>query len=204
MTRAILPQPLPSAARADNRGDYAPQADGRLLKVDPSKCFASPCPGCSNCDTLCELETVVERAREFVDASQSTATRRAYASDWRDFDAYCSKRGLQSLPATPQTLTMYLTDLAGYAKLATIKRRLAAISQIHKERGLESPTAHEIVRRVVRGIGRTIGASQAKKSAVTLDYLRAMLLEIHGDDLKAKRDRAILLLGFAAALRRSE
>jgi integrase len=99
---------------------------------------------------------------------------------------------------------MYLTDLAGYAKLATIKRRLAAISQIHKERGLESPTAHEIVRRVVRGIGRTIGASQAKKSAVTLDYLRAMLLEIHGDDLKANRDRAILLLGFAAALRRSE
>ncbi|HEV3090337.1 MAG TPA: hypothetical protein VGX91_02730, partial [Candidatus Cybelea sp.] len=202
MTATILPQALPVAASADNR-EYVAQANGRRLLVDRSKCFASPCPGCSNCDTLCEVETV-ERAREFVDASQSTATRRAYASDWRDFDAYCSKRDLLSLPATPQTLTMYLTDLAGYAKLATIKRRLAAISQIHKERGLESPTAHEIVRRVVRGIGRTIGASQAKKSAVTLDYLRAMLLEIHGDDLKAKRDRAILLLGFAAALRRSE
>lgn len=146
----------------------------------------------------------LDRAREFVEASQSAATRRAYASDWRDFEGYCHERCLDALPATPQTLALYLTDLAGRAKLATIKRRLAAISQRHKERGLASPTAHEMVRRVVRGIGRTIGASQRKKSAVTLDYLRAMLLEIRGDDLKAKRDRAIILLGFGAALRRSE
>lgn len=151
-----------------------------------------------------DLALVVDRAREFVDASQSKATRRAYASDWRDFSSYCERRGLSSLPATPQTLTLYVTDLAQTAKLATIKRRLAAISQAHKERGLASPTTHEIVRRLVRGIARTNGSAQVRKSAVTLDYLRAMLLEIRGDGLKAKRDRAILLLGFAAALRRSE
>ncbi|HEX4014593.1 MAG TPA: site-specific integrase [Candidatus Cybelea sp.] len=176
MTSNILPQVLPAGASADNR-EYS---------------------------ALCEVDGVVDRAREFVEASQSTATRRAYASDWRDFEGYCSKRGYAWLPATPQTLTVYLTDLADRAKFATIKRRVAAISQTHKERGLESPTTHEIVRRVVRGIGRTIGAAQVKKSAVTLDHLRAMLLEIRGDDLKAKRDRAILLLCFAAALRRSE
>ena len=61
-----------------------------------------------------------------------------------------------------------------------------------------------MVRRIVRGIARTNGSSQARKSAVTLDHLRAMLLEVRGDDLKAKRDRAIVLLGFSAALRRSE
>ncbi|HEV3090472.1 MAG TPA: hypothetical protein VGX91_03410, partial [Candidatus Cybelea sp.] len=81
MTTAILPQTLPEGASADNR-KYVAQANGRTLLVDRSKCFANPCPGCSNCDTFCEVETVVERAREFVDASQSTATRRAYASDW--------------------------------------------------------------------------------------------------------------------------
>jgi site-specific recombinase XerD len=146
----------------------------------------------------------LDRARAFVDASRSQATRRAYASDWRDFSSYCGRHGLQSLPATPQSVTLYLTDLSQRSKLATIKRRLAAIAQTHTERGLESPTTHEIVRRVVRGIGRTIGAAQTKKSAITLDHLRAMLLEIHGDSLKARRDRAIVLLGFAAALRRSE
>jgi integrase len=203
MALPILPQALPAGASPDN--EYVRQASGRVLRIDRAKCFfPSACPGCANCDTLCEVEQVVEKAREFVEASRSTATRRAYASDWRDFETYCKKRGLNALPATPQTLTLYLTDLAERAKFATIKRRLAAISQMHKERGLESPTAHEIVRRVVRGIGRTIGSAQAKKSALTLDHLRAMLLEIRGDDLKAKRDRAIILLGFAAALRRSE
>lgn len=69
---------------------------------------------------------------------------------------------------------------------------------------LESPVAHEVVRRIVRGIARTHGSSQARKSAATIDNVRAMLLELRVDDLKATRDRAVILLGFAAALRRSE
>jgi integrase len=146
----------------------------------------------------------IDRAREFADAAYSDATRRAYASDWRDFQEYCITNGLTAMPAAPQTLVLYLTNLAQWAKLSTIRRRLAAIVQTHRERGLEPCSSHEMVRRVVRGIARTIGASQAKKEAITLEQLRALLLEIHGDVLKAKRDRAMLLLGFAAALRRSE
>jgi hypothetical protein len=74
----------------------------------------------------------------------------------------------------------------------------------HRQTGLESPTAHEVVRRVVRGIQRTHGSAQTRKSAVSVNDLRAMLLEIRGSELKAARDRACVLLGFAAALRRSE
>jgi integrase len=99
---------------------------------------------------------------------------------------------------------LYATQLADRAKLATVRHHVVAIAFTHRERGLESPTTHEIVRRLLRGIARTLGASQTKKSAVTLDVLRAMLLCIRGDDIKAKRDRAMVLLGFAAALRRSE
>lgn len=146
----------------------------------------------------------IERARQYVDASRASATRRAYESDWRDFSAYCAARYLSALPATPQTIVLYLTDLAEKAKFATIKRRLVSIARTHKERGLESPTTHEIVRSLIQGIARTKGTSQAKKAAVTLDHLRAMLLEIRGEGLKAKRDRAMLLLGFSGALRRSE
>jgi integrase len=151
-----------------------------------------------------ELALVVDRARGYAEASHAANTRRAYGVGWSDFAAYCSQHGLQSLPASPQTVALYVTSLAARAKLATIQLYLAAIAAKHREIGLGPPTVHEMVRRVVRGIARTIGASQARKSAVTLDYLRAMLLEIRGDGLKAKRDRAIVLLGFSAALRRSE
>lgn len=162
-----------------------------------------PQPLCSAARLDNDLATL-DRAREYADASRAEATNRAYAADWRDFTAYCDARGVQALPATPQTVVQYVTDLAERSKLATIRRRLAGIAQTHKERGLESPTTHEMLRRVLRGIARTLGSAQAKKSAVTLDHLRAMLLEIPGDGLKARRDRALLLLGFGAALRRSE
>jgi integrase len=151
-----------------------------------------------------DLALLVDRARDYADASRAENTRRAYRIGWNDFSAYCRTRRFDSLPASPQILALYVTTLAQRAKLATIRLYLAAIAEKHRETGLESPTSHEMVRRVVQGVARTNGASQARKSAVTLDHLRAMLLEIRGDDLKAIRDRAILLLGFAAALRRSE
>jgi integrase len=150
------------------------------------------------------LALVVDRARDYAEAAHAENTRRAYRAGWNDFAAYCGANGLELLPASPQTVALYVTSLAERAKLATIRLYLVAIAQNHKERGLGSPVAHEMVRRVVRGIARTIGASQTRKSAVTLDHLRAILLEVRGDDLKARRDRAIVLLGFAAALRRSE
>jgi integrase len=150
------------------------------------------------------LAAVVEQARDYAEASHSENTRRAYTVGWNDFAVYCAGHGVPSLPASPQTVALYVTTLAERAKLATIRQYLAGITDKHRENGLESPAAHEIVHRIVRGIARTNGASQTRKSAVTLDYLRAMLLEVRGDDLKAKRDRALLLLGFAAALRRSE
>lgn len=151
-----------------------------------------------------EAPAIERAARGFAEAAKSAATRRAYGSDLRDFEAFCRRHGAAHMPAEPQTVALYTSELAQRAKLATIRRRLVAISQAHRERGLESPTKHEMVRRIVQGIARTLGASQAKKTAITLDVLRQALLAVNGDGLKALRDRAILLLGFAAALRRSE
>ena len=146
----------------------------------------------------------VDRARAFVEAAKSAATRRAYESDLRDFEAFCGRLCVAHLPATPQTVALYASELSQRAKLATIRRRMVAISQAHRERGLEPPTTHEMVRRILRGIARTLGASQSKKTAITLDLLRQTLLTLNGPNLKVLRDRAILLIGFAGALRRSE
>lgn len=150
------------------------------------------------------LVFAVGRAREYAEAAHAAGTRRAYGIGWANFTSYCEAQGANALPATPQTVALYVTTLAEHSKLATIRLYVAAIAHKHRETGLESPTAHEIVRRIVRGVSRTLGAAQARKSAVTLDHLRAMLLEVGEADLKATRDRAIVLLGFAAALRRSE
>jgi site-specific recombinase XerD len=146
----------------------------------------------------------IDRAKEYAEAAHAKNTRRGYASDWRSFTAWCATRAVPSLPATAQTVALYVTDLAQTSKLATIRRHVAAIAFQHRENGLESPTAHDIVRRIVRGIARTIGAAQTRKSAATLSDLKAMMLEVRGDGLKAFRDRACVLLGFAGALRRSE
>ena len=124
----------------------------------------------------------VKRAREYAEAAHADNTRRAYSSGFQHFNAWCDARGMQALPAAPQTVVLYVTDLAAIAKLATIRQRLAAIAHVHRENGLESPVGHGSVQRVVRGITRTIGASQARKAALTLDALRAMLLAFGATD----------------------
>jgi len=150
------------------------------------------------------VDVLVERARSFAESSSSSATRRAYASDLRDFDAFCAAHGLASFPATAQTIVLYVSSLGSTHKVATIRRRLAAISVRHRRSGLESPCSHRIVREVVSGIARQKGTAPRRVDAVTIEVLRSLLLAIRGDDLAARRDRSIILLGFAAALRRSE
>ena len=145
----------------------------------------------------------IDRAKRYGRAAKADRTIAEYARDWRDFERYCRARGLSALPADPLTVARYAATLAGVRAIATIRRRMIAISQAHQERGFEPPTAHKVVREVLAGIAHTHGSAQ-QKSALTLDLLRAALLTIDETTLKGKRDRALLLLGFAGAFRRGE
>src|SRR5207247_176310 len=101
----------------------------------------------------------------------------------------------------------YISALAGAAppaKVSTVRRRLVAISQAHKAAGHPSPTASEIVRKCVAGIGRRLGSRPRQVTALRLSQLRDLLGATPEDDLLAVRDRAILLVGFAGGFRRSE
>src|SRR6266851_932590 len=83
-----------------------------------------------------------DRARAYVREAKAPNTRRAYRSDWRDFEAWCSAHELASMAASAGTVTMYLTALAdGGRKASTIQRRVSAISQAHQAAGFESPTS---------------------------------------------------------------
>jgi site-specific recombinase XerD len=128
----------------------------------------------------------------------------SYATDWRDFAAWCASRGATALPAHVGIVAAYLSSLADSGrKASTIGRRAAAIGYRHKMAGYEPPTTQEGVRAVLRGIRRTIGAAREGKAPATADVLKQMPA-LCPDTLAGKRDRALLVLGFAGAFRRSE
>jgi site-specific recombinase XerD len=147
-----------------------------------------------------ELASAVSYAK----AEKAEATRRAYGTDFRLFREWCEAKGASALPALPETVAAYLAHgTAEGAKASTLGRRVAAIRYAHKLAALPTPTDAEGVRATLRGIRRTIGAAKAKKAPAVADRVKAMVRTCP-DTLGGKRDRALLLLGFAGAFRRSE
>jgi site-specific recombinase XerD len=169
------------------------------------------------------LALALARAADFARADKAENTRKAYRSDFTRFQAFCAQHRLSPLPATPQTLAAFLATEATQAKASTIERRLAAIRYAHTLAGLKNPTDDERVKATARGIRRTLGTATAKKAPITDDTLGVILATLTAKSiaLTAKkrrktqgakpdrtivdlRDRALLLLGFAGAFRRSE
>jgi len=149
------------------------------------------------------LAEIAERASEYVQQSKSKNTIRAYRSDWAHFEGWCKAHGQSALPATPETVALYMTDLSSTHKTGTIIRRISAISQAHQIVGLETPTKSSQVRLVLAGIRRSLGTAQTAKLPVLVDDLRRMLAGLP-ENLLGIRDRVLLLIGFCGAFRRSE
>src|ERR1035438_6487459 len=145
----------------------------------------------------------LERAREFARQSKAENTLRGYRGDWKHFCTWCEARELSPLPASPETVAAYIADCAGHLKVGSIQRRLNAIAEAHKAVGIESPTSTGIVRNVLKGIRRTMGTAAVQKAAaLTADIVAMVSMTDAG--LIGTRDRAMVLLGFAGAFRRSE
>lgn len=157
----------------------------------------------SNLAQVSENNELASVAR-YAAASRADATRKAYASDWRDFESFCLDRGMTVLPSDPETLAVYLASMADAGrKVSTIRRRVVAIACIHKLAGLANPADAGLPRATLDGIERRLGTAPAKKAALTADLVAKALRKIP-DDLTGLRDKALILVGFAAALRRSE
>jgi site-specific recombinase XerD len=144
-----------------------------------------------------------ERARSFAVAARAKSTLDAYASDWSHFTAWADAHGVEALPAAPETVALYITSMADDFKPSTISRRLSAISVAHQHAGHATPTQHAAVRSVMTGIRRTLGVAPRQVAPATIGEVRKMVARLNGNTIDI-RDRAILLLGFAGAFRRSE
>lgn len=146
----------------------------------------------------------IERARGFARTGKSENTRRAYATGWRQFETWCARAGLRPLPAAPETVALFLAELGGGgAKPSTIALRLAAIAARQRDDGHSFDAHHKAVSEVMAGIRGTHGVAPTKKAPILSADMRAML-EALPATLAGARDRALLLIGFGAALRRSE
>ncbi len=144
-----------------------------------------------------------EQVRQYIKASKAENTLRGYQSDWRHFCAWCDSHSIQSLPANPESVASYIAECATHLKVGSIQRRLNAIAEAHKAMGLESPTHSSIVVNTMKGIRRTLGTAPTQKAAALTDDIRAMV-DATDEGLIGARDRALILLGFAGAFRRSE
>jgi site-specific recombinase XerD len=147
---------------------------------------------------------LLDQAHLYASAAKAQSTWRKYAGDFKRFETWCAAQSLRALPALPETLALYLTHLAQQGRrVATMTRALVAISQRHVLSGHPSPRSHGVVREVLKGIRRSLGVAQTTKSPLLPHDLVKMISTLP-NTLLGQRDRSLLLLGFFAALRRSE
>lgn len=163
-------------------------------------------PSAESASLATERKRLDERARSFIDEATSPNTRRAYRADWQDFTTWCEHHHETPLPASPETVTRYIADLAEALKVSTIERRLTSIAVAHRFAKVASPTRSVEVTTAMKGIRRSkakAGETVTQKEAAVTAIIRAMVRDLT-DAPADLRDRALLLLGFAGAFRRSE
>jgi integrase len=127
----------------------------------------------------------------------------SYARDWRVFTSWTDAAGRSALPASPETVELYVCDLLRLGrKVTTLERHAAGIQYHHRIAGYESPCGPEL-RTLLCGARRSLGQEPDQKDAIATGELRRMVEAIDAKTPIGARDRALLLFGFASALRRS-
>lgn len=165
------------------------------MPTDSSLLISPPSPS---------IPAISPSAAAYVAESLSGSTRRAYGAGLKDFESWARGQGSSWLPASPETAASYLAHLADSGRSpSTIAQRLAAIRWAHETQGFPSPSESRGVRSVMAGIRRRLGTSPKRKAPATPEQI-LMMIPRRADDLMSLRDRALILFGFASALRRSE
>jgi len=150
----------------------------------------------------------LESARRYAVRALAPRTVETYAEQWRYFVGWCADRNVEPLPAAPTTLAAYLADQADGGKSAsTISVSASAIRRAHSVAGHLDPASHPVVRETAAGVRRVVTRAQRQAAPLETADVRAMVAALDADPstgLARTRDRAMLLVGFSAALRRSE
>ncbi|MDX8480923.1 site-specific integrase [Mesorhizobium sp. VK24D] len=204
----------PAAPGADELPDIVElvMAMGRAPETPPADDLSPPLPAVANPRLPAHLDALADRARDYVEAASSANTRRAYAADWRHFASWCRRQGLEMFPPDPQVVGLYITAQASGTvtgdrkpnSVSTIERRLSSLTWNFSQRGQPLDRKDRHIATVMAGIRNKHAAPPRQKEALLPEDLIAMLETLERGSLRGLRDRAMLLLGFAGGLRRSE
>ncbi|MDO6588587.1 tyrosine-type recombinase/integrase [Salipiger sp. 1_MG-2023] len=155
------------------------------------------------------LDRLVDTARDYARAAASDNTLKAYSKDWAQFARWCRKKGTEPLPPCPEMIGLYLADLAAPSgrapalAVSSIDRRLSGLTWNYAQRGFALDRKNRHIATVLAGIKRRHARPPVQKAAILPEDIRAMTATLPYD-LRGLRDRAMLLLGYAGGLRRSE
>jgi integrase len=160
-----------------------------------------PLPSSSN---AVFLDPAPSRVQAYLASARARSTIRGYRSSFRQFEIWCQAAGLSAMPAVPETVALYLGAQAGRLKAASLGHHLAAIGKAHKTAGFPSPVKdNALIAETLKGIKRVHGTAATQKAPLLTEDLRVILRTLPRR-LLGVRDRALLLVGFAGAFRRSE
>ena len=192
----------PAAAVVADNGSSRPQPGGST--AEPSNALALRPPPPASGLVLRAPDLTADEQEELATGARAASTRRAYEGDLRRFGEWCAARGYPAFPAAPATLVRYVRHLVREKRaVSTIGRAVAAIARAHQVGRAPSPTADPAVRDVMAWMRREIGVAPRKKTPVRDATLRAFVRAL-GAGLAGLRDKALLLLTWASACRRSE
>ena len=155
------------------------------------------------------LDRLMDTARDYARSAASDNTLKAYAKDWAHFARWCRMKGTEPLPPSPEMIGLYLADLASGSgrsptlSVSTIDRRLAGLAWNYAQRGFTLDRKNRQIATVLAGIKRKHARPPVQKEAILTEDILAMVATLPFD-LRGLRDRAILLVGYAGGLRRSE
>lgn len=154
-------------------------------------------------DIILPIEDLKEKSKKLIESTISDSTKRAYKSDWKIFVDWCEKYQVASLPASSETVSLWVTSLDGTRCLSTIRRYVSSVSVAHRIAGFDSPCSSDLVKRAIRGIARTHEYNVTKASPISWDLLKR-IVDVCGISVTGMRNATMMLIGWAGALRRSE
>ena len=158
-------------------------------------------------ELITDIKKLHEETLENLKSSKANNTLRAYKSDFRDFGAFCTKHGFNSMPTEPKIVSLYLTHLSTSAKISTLRRRLVSIGVVHKLKGHYLDTKHPVIIENLMGIKRKKGSIQIGKKPILINHLKEIINVIDNqkiEKIKKLRNRTLILIGFGGGFRRTE
>lgn len=149
---------------------------------------------------------LTKKSKERIKKIKAENTLKAYEADWEDFSCWCGYQRQCELPAEAETIVNYINDLADHAKANTVSRRLSAISENHIAAGFaeNNPVHSVLVKSSIEAIRREKGTMQRGKLPILVEDINQLAMLFDENDIAGIRDKALILLGFSGAFRRSE